>query len=76
MAKFDYDYEVCLCNKVTLGEIIYAIKEKNATTIKDIQDITTAGTICKSCISKDYDFRKPKLSLYLEDILYKVSNEK
>ena len=69
MANFNYSYEVCACNKVTLGEIIYAIKEKNASSLKDIQNITDAGNACGSCISANQDFREPKLDLYLSDIL-------
>lgn len=39
---------VCLCNLVTEGEIILAIK-KGAVTIGDIQNITRAGTTCGKC---------------------------
>ena len=40
MASFPYSHIVCECKKVSLGEIIHAIKEQNATTIKDLQDKT------------------------------------
>ena len=69
MAKFDYNYEVCVCNKVTLGEILCAINENNANTVQMIKDITDAGNACGSCISSSHDFREPKLLLYIEDIL-------
>ena len=71
MAEFKYDYHVCDCKKVTLGEIIYAIKEKKAKTIDDIKNITDAGTACGCCISKEKDFGEPKMELYIEDILRK-----
>ena len=71
MAKFEYSYIVCECKKVSLGEIIYAIDEKGAKTIKDVQNITDAGTACECCISKDLDFGETKMNLYIEDILKK-----
>lgn len=75
MANFPYSHIVCECKKVSLGEIIHAIKEQNATTINDLQDKTDAGTACKCCISKEKDFGDPKMQLYLEDILKKFNNE-
>lgn len=74
MAKFHYSHIVCECKKVSLGETIHAIKENNATTIKDIQNLTDAGTACKYCINKDDDFGNPKMQLYIEDILKKFNN--
>ena len=71
MAKFKYSHIVCDCKKVSLGEIIHAIKENNAKTIKDIQNLTDAGTACKCCISKEKDFGEPKMQLYIKDILKK-----
>ena len=71
MAKFNYSYIVCECKKVSLGEILNAIDNKGAKTIKDIQDITDAGTACKCCISKNKDFGETKMNLYIEDILKK-----
>jgi NAD(P)H-nitrite reductase large subunit len=73
--KFDYSYIVCECQKVTLGEIICAIKEKNATTIQDIQQYTDAGTACKCCINNQKDYKDPKMQLYIEDILKKFHND-
>ena len=72
--KFHMSYKVCKCKNVTLGEIIHAIKEKNAKTIEDIQKITDAGTACKCCISAEKDFGDPKMELYIEDILKKFVN--
>ena len=34
--NFPHSYEVCTCKHVTLGEIIHAIKEKNAKTLDDL----------------------------------------
>ena len=76
MAKFNYSYIVCECKKVSLGEILYAIDKKCAKTIKDIQDMTDAGTACKCCISKDKDVGETKMKLYIEDILRKQLGKK
>ena len=66
---FEKNYEVCNCRKVSLGEIELAIKEKNAKTLSDIQDITTAGTDCRHCIFPEGDFGKMKKKIYCKDIL-------
>jgi len=71
LAKFKYSYIVCECKKVSLGEILHAIDKNGAKTVKDIQDMTDAGTACKCCISKDNDFGENKMQLYIEDILKK-----
>jgi bacterioferritin-associated ferredoxin len=77
MAKtYELDYEVCKCRHVTLGEIIYAIKEEGATTLETLQDLTDAGTACGSCVRASDDIGEEKLGLYLEDILKKILNEK
>lgn len=72
MAKsFPHSFEVCKCKHVTLGEIIYAIKEKNATTIEKVGELTDAGTCCKCCQSSEEDFGTEKMELYLDQILNK-----
>ena len=71
MANFQHSYEVCGCKKVSLGEIIHAIKEKDANTIDEIGDITDAGTACGCCKSATDDFGNPKMELYLDQILNK-----
>ena len=73
-ANFEKNYEVCNCKKVTLEEIQLAIKEKNAKTLRDIQDITSAGTECRHCIFPEGDFGKMKKKIYCKDILNKVLN--
>ncbi len=75
MTNFDYSYRVCACKKVSLGEIVHAIEKKNAINIKNIQDITDAGTACKCCISSQKDFGTPKMQIYLQDILKKYNGQ-
>ena len=67
--KFHYSYVVCKCKKVTLGEIIHAIKEKGAKNIEDIKKLTEAGTACGCCVSKEKDFGNPPLELHIQTIL-------
>lgn len=69
--KFQHSYEVCNCKHVTLGEIIYAIKEKGANSIEKIGTITDAGTSCKCCQSSDKDIGEEKMELYLDEIVEK-----
>ena len=75
MANFPHSYEVCSCKHVSLGEIIHAIKEKNAATIEDIGKITDAGTACGCCRCEKDDFGDPKMKIYIEQILKKFINE-
>ncbi len=74
MAEFHMSHEVCKCKKVSLGEIVHAIKEKEAKTIDEIGEITDAGTVCSCCKSLEEDFGEPKMELYLEQILKKFAN--
>ncbi len=73
MANFHYSHIVCECKKVTLGEIIYAIKEKGAKSIEDIAQLTDATTACGCCKNSEADFGNPKMKLYVEDILKKFA---
>lgn len=73
--RFDNTYEVCSCRSVTLGEIIYAIKEKNAQTLGEIQEITDAGTECRCCICEEGDYGKVKKKLYCKEILDKLGEK-
>jgi NAD(P)H-nitrite reductase large subunit len=41
---------ICNCMFISEHEIVDAIKNKGATTVEDIQEITDAGTGCGSCI--------------------------
>ena len=72
--KFPHSYEVCSCKHVSLGEIIYAIKEKGATSIEEIGNITDAGTSCGCCKSQEDDIGEEKMELYLTQILDKFKN--
>jgi NAD(P)H-nitrite reductase large subunit len=70
--KFDNSYEVCACNHVTLGEIIYSIEEKQAFSLKNIGKLTDAGTSCTYCQCYKKDSGEEKKKLYLEEILNKL----
>ena len=74
--SFPHSFEVCSCKHVTLGEIIYAIKEKNAKTLEDLAHLTDAGSCCQSCKNKESDIGVEKMELYLEEILNKFNKEK
>ena len=71
MADFQYSYEVCSCRKVTLGEIIHAIKEEGTDSIEAVGEITDAGTACGCCKCEADDFGDPKMKLYIEQIINK-----
>lgn len=73
--NFPHSFEVCTCKHVTLGEIIYAIKEKGAKNLEDLGNITDAGTCCKSCRNAQSDIGATKMELYLEEILNKFNKE-
>lgn len=70
--SFTHSYEVCNCHKVTLGEIVYAIEQRGATTLEDLAKITDAGTACKCCKDSSYDIGEEKMQLYLTQILDKL----
>lgn len=73
MAKFDMSYEVCECNKVTLGEIVHAIETKDIKDLNTLGKLTDAGTTCKRCRCKEDDFGQPKMQLYLDKIIKKLN---
>jgi bacterioferritin-associated ferredoxin len=66
---FEKSYEVCNCKKVTIADIENVIKNQNARTLREIQDLTTAGTECRHCIFPEGDFGKMKKKIYCKDIL-------
>ena len=74
--NLQHSYEVCTCKHVTLGELIYAIKERDAKTLEDLGNLTDAGTCCKSCKNPQSDLGVEKMELYLEQILKKFNKEK
>jgi len=57
--------EVCVCKNICIQEILEAIKsgvktiveaiKSGVKTINDIQERTGAGTVCKMCVSSEYD---------------------
>ena len=69
MLGFDNSYELCNCKKVTISEIINSFENKNAKTLRDIQDITSAGTECRHCIFPEGDMGKLKKKIYCKDVL-------
>ena len=73
--NFHHSFEVCTCKRVTLGEIVYAIKEKNAKTLEDLGNLTDAGTCCKSCKNAQSDIGVEKMELYLEEELNKFNKK-
>ncbi|CAM3515008.1 bacterioferritin-associated ferredoxin [Arcobacter aquimarinus] len=75
MLGFKKSYEVCNCKKVTINQIKDAIINKNALTLSEIQDITTAGTECRFCIFPEGDFGKMKKKIYCKDILNEIKKE-
>jgi len=55
------DIEICHCMGIMKSEIVKAIQDKGLTTVEEVQDETTAGTVCGGCIPD------------LEDILKEVN---
>jgi bacterioferritin-associated ferredoxin len=41
---------ICSCNEIRLSEIEQAIRGKNLKTIEEVQDETSAGTVCGACV--------------------------
>lgn len=72
MLGFEKTYEVCNCKKVTIEDISNAVLNENALTLREIQDITTAGTDCRFCIFPEGDFGKMKKKIYCKDILNEI----
>jgi bacterioferritin-associated ferredoxin len=72
---FEDSYEVCNCKKITIAQIKNVIKNQNASTLREIQDLTTAGTECRHCIFPEGDFGKMKKKIYCKDILNELKTE-
>lgn len=75
MLGFEDSYEVCNCKKVTIEQIKDVIKNQNASTLREIQDLTTAGTECRHCVFPEGDFGKIKKKIYCKDILNELKIE-
>lgn len=43
------DVLICTCNEIYKSEIVKAIKEKGLTTVEQVGEETTAGTVCGMC---------------------------
>jgi len=67
------NYEVCNCKKVTIRDIKNTIINQKASTLREIQEITTAGTECRHCIFPEGDFGKIKKKIYCKDVLDEVN---
>ena len=72
MLGFEESYEVCNCKKITIEQIKDVIINQNASTLREIQEITTAGTDCRFCVFPQGDFGKMKKKIYCKDILNEV----
>jgi len=72
---FEKTYEVCNCKKVTIEDISNAVLNENALTLREIQDITTAGTDCRFCVFPEGDFGKMKKKIYCKDILNEIKKD-
>ena len=75
MLGFEKTYEVCNCKKVTIEDISNAVLNENALTLREIQDITTAGTDCRFCVFPEGDFGKMKKKIYCKDILNEIKKD-
>ena len=75
MLGFEDSYEVCNCKKVTIEQSKNVIKNLNASTLREIQDLTTAGTECRHCVFPEGDFGKMKKKIYCKDILNELKIE-
>lgn len=69
--RFHHSHEVCKCKHVSLGEILHAIKDKDANSLEEIEKMTDAGSCCGCCVNAEKDFGEEKMELYLETILNK-----
>ena len=45
---------ICTCMEITRQEIEDAIRDKKLKTIEQVQDETTAGTVCGACVDDIY----------------------
>ncbi len=76
MLGFEDSYEVCNCKNVSIEQIILALKDKEEPTLRDIQDMTTAGTECRHCIFQECDNGKLKKKVYCKDILNEIKRKR
>ncbi|MGB0990518.1 (2Fe-2S)-binding protein [Halarcobacter sp.] len=74
LKDFDLDYEVCNCLKVSINDIKNSIENKNVKSLRDLQEVTKAGTECRHCIFPEGDFGKIKKKIYCKTVLNEVLN--
>ena len=43
------DILICNCNEIYKSVIVKAIREKGLTTVEEVGEATTAGTVCGQC---------------------------
>jgi bacterioferritin-associated ferredoxin len=43
------DILICTCNEIYKSEIVKAILEKGLSTVEEVGEATTAGTVCGQC---------------------------
>ena len=43
------DILICTCNEIYKSEIVKAILEKGLSTVDEVGEATTAGTVCGQC---------------------------
>ena len=51
----DLNRELCVCNSMTLGDIVTIIKANEITTIEDAIKKCDVGDKCESCIEEGYE---------------------
>ena len=44
------DIVICSCNDIYKSQIVDAIKNNGLTTVEQVGEITTAGTVCGQCL--------------------------
>jgi len=55
---------VCVCNEISEETIVDAIRAGGLTTVEEVEEATTAGSVCGGCIPD------------IEEILDRINNEK
>jgi bacterioferritin-associated ferredoxin len=74
LERFDKNYEVCNCLKVTVNDIENAVLNYGVKSLRDLQDKTHAGTECRHCLIVEGDFGKIKKNIYCKDVLGEIIN--
>lgn len=74
LEKFDKNYEVCNCVKVTINDIEDAVLNAGVKSLRDLQEKTHAGTECRHCLMAEGDFGKVKKNIYCKDVLGEIIN--